>query len=76
MPKRTGRKRKRGSDQPWQESSPSPHFERPLLSDPDDAQRLIASMQANADRYRTELVGSIDQTHRFRRKVLLVFTIE
>ncbi|KAI4087518.1 MAG: hypothetical protein LQ344_006713 [Seirophora lacunosa] len=76
VPKRTGRKRKRGSDQPWQESSPSPQFERPLLSDPDDVQCLVASMQDNADRYRTELVGSIDQTHRFRRLPDFVWSTE
>ncbi|KAI4289200.1 MAG: hypothetical protein L6R35_001540 [Caloplaca aegaea] len=76
VPKRTGRKRKRGSDEPWQESWQLPQFERPLLSDPEDAQRLVKSMRDNADRYYTEPVGSVDQTHRFRRLPDFVWSTE
>ncbi|KAL8720698.1 MAG: hypothetical protein Q9225_002491 [Loekoesia sp. 1 TL-2023] len=76
VPKRTGRKRKRGSNGEFSESSQASPSKRPLLSDPDDAQRLFRSIRDNADRYRTEIVGSVKQTHRFRRLPDFVWSTE
>ncbi|KAL9599910.1 MAG: hypothetical protein Q9219_003543 [cf. Caloplaca sp. 3 TL-2023] len=67
VPKRTGRKRKRGSENVSFESEEPPGSTPTLISDPDDAQRLVRSMQDNPDRYLIEVVGSVKQTHRFRR---------
>lgn len=67
VPRRTGRKRKRGSEGEFlafpQASSSSP----PLLSDPNDAKVLFQSLQDKTDRYVVEAVGLVQHTHRFRR---------
>jgi len=61
VPKRTGRKRKRGSDDPFT-----------LLAEPEsrndsiDAHNLLRRMRDNEDTYRIEPVGMIRETHRFR----------
>lgn len=68
VPKRTGRKRKRGSEDPWQQAPRAPTPGQSLLSDPEDARRLVGCMQDHPDTYRVEPVGAIGQTHRFRRK--------
>ncbi|KAL8798957.1 MAG: hypothetical protein Q9182_006255 [Xanthomendoza sp. 2 TL-2023] len=69
FPKRTGRKRKKGSDDAWQ-PVPEVHSSKSvLLSDPQDARDLLQNMQDNPNRYVVEPVGMVEQTHRFRRKV-------
>ncbi|KAF2024537.1 hypothetical protein EK21DRAFT_78495 [Setomelanomma holmii] len=73
VPKRTGRKRKRGSDGPFlspeeienssngssngSHSSKQPHV---------DATTIYRSLQDNASKYKVSLVGVLDETHRFR----------
>ncbi|TQN75042.1 Transcription factor tau subunit sfc1 [Colletotrichum shisoi] len=74
VPKRTGRKRKRGSDGPWEgevemtdipRSGPSREqiYSRSRLDNPKILRR---KMQENVDSYDVEAVGVIKHTHRFR----------
>ncbi|TKW50052.1 Transcription factor tau subunit sfc1 [Colletotrichum tanaceti] len=74
MPKRTGRKRKKGSDGPWEgeiemadipRSGPSREqiYSRSRLDNPKVLRR---KMQDNVDSYDVEAVGVIKHTHRFR----------
>ncbi|KAL8669705.1 MAG: hypothetical protein Q9168_005716 [Polycauliona sp. 1 TL-2023] len=76
VPKRTGRKRKRGSGGGWEAFAEAPIANVPLLSDPRDARRLARSMRDNPDTYRVEPIGSIRQTHRFRRLPDFVWSTE
>ncbi|KAL9028667.1 MAG: hypothetical protein Q9196_003001 [Gyalolechia fulgens] len=76
VPKRTGRKRKRGGDGEFLESSQPPSSKPSLLSDPDDAQALLQSMRDNADQYCIEAVGSVQRTHRFRHPRLKDFKFD
>ena len=62
VPKRTGRKRKRGSNEPWVEASPSETQSPTGITGADLVQRL----HDNADRYTMRAVGVIEDTHRFR----------
>ncbi|KAL8936826.1 MAG: hypothetical protein Q9216_004727 [Gyalolechia sp. 2 TL-2023] len=71
VPKKTGRKRKRGSDGDFLEDLETPSSKLSLLSNPDDARALFQNMRGNSDRYRVEAVGSVQQTHRFRRECTL-----
>ena len=61
LPKRTGRKRKRGSNEP---------FEEPLWEEGESnsvtALDLLARMRDNKDSYSIEPIGMINETHRFR----------
>ncbi|KAI4179270.1 MAG: hypothetical protein L6R41_007936 [Letrouitia leprolyta] len=68
VPKRTGRKRKRGSEDAFLELPKAPSSRPSLLSDPNDAKFLFQSLQDNSDRYVVEAVGPVQQTHRFRRE--------
>ena len=61
LPKRTGRKRKRGSDEPFV-SSPQPKKRDYSMTAPELLQRL----RDNPDTYTLEAVGMIKDTHRFR----------
>ena len=64
--KRTGLKRRRGSDGPyWEYTEGSVPGERaaPL---PKDARYLSRSMRDNTGGYQVQAVGTIKQTHRFR----------
>ncbi|GJC93419.1 RNA polymerase iii transcription factor [Colletotrichum higginsianum IMI 349063] len=74
VPKRTGRKRKKGSDGPWEgevemtdipRSGPSREqiYSRSRLDNPKVLRR---KMQDNVDSYDVEAVGVIKHTHRFR----------
>lgn len=76
VPKRTGRKRKRGSDDPWQEEveettaadGPAPanfRSHRKL----DAAKVVRRKLQDNVGRYKAEAVGIIKHTHRYRGMV-------
>jgi general transcription factor 3C polypeptide 5 (transcription factor C subunit 1) len=74
VPRRTGRKRRRGTEGPWEaememtdESDPS----RPLdkvcsISRLDDPRIMRRKLQDNVSKYRVEAVGLINHTHRFR----------
>ncbi|KAI9891238.1 MAG: tau 95 subunit of transcription factor TFIIIC [Vezdaea aestivalis] len=58
VPKRTGRKRKRGSDDPWQSYD--------VKGGPQTFSRnLVRSLEDNHDSYKTECVGVVDHTHRW-----------
>jgi general transcription factor 3C polypeptide 5 (transcription factor C subunit 1) len=72
MPKRTGRKRKRGSDEPWQgdiglmnddTGPPEPVQSRSRLDDPKILRRKL---EDNVGNYSVEAVGVVKHTHRFR----------
>jgi general transcription factor 3C polypeptide 5 (transcription factor C subunit 1) len=79
VPKRTGRKRKRGSDGPYmldpcspaqnvdnetaEKNQPTELRSHSRLDNPKD---LLRALKDNVGRYEIEPVGSIDQTHRYR----------
>lgn len=62
VPKRTGRKRKRGSDEPF--SGPIPV----AGSEPQrrDAREVVRTLRDNAGRYQVEPIGMVRRTHVFR----------
>lgn len=73
VPKRTGRKRKRGSDGPWQGEVVQPvqatgSETENLRSESrlDEPKILRRKLQDNVDRYHAEAVGVIKHTHRYR----------
>lgn len=76
VPKRTGRKRKRGSQDPYIESirSVSSASQSELgsvcniksQSRLDNPAELLRTLKDNIDRYDVKVVGHISQTHRFR----------
>jgi general transcription factor 3C polypeptide 5 (transcription factor C subunit 1) len=73
VPKRTGRKRKRGSNGPWQGESDEPAEPTGPLSQNlrsesrlDEPKILRRKLQDNVDRYKAEAVGVIKHTHRYR----------
>ena len=76
LPKRTGRKRKRGTDDPWQGNADTGAETRVdgLSGAPeicsnarqDDPRVLRRKLVDNAERYSVEAVGIVKQTHRFR----------
>ena len=63
MPKRTGRKRKRGTSGPFltEEEAKQDGIQTYV-----DAPTIYKSLQDNASTYKVTLVGVIDETHRFR----------
>jgi general transcription factor 3C polypeptide 5 (transcription factor C subunit 1) len=75
VPKRTGRKRKRGSDEPFMglpleqndeyvnEADRSRIRSRARLDDPAE---LLRTLKDNVGRYQVEAVAAIEHTHRFR----------
>lgn len=73
VPKRTGRKRKRGSNGPWQGELDQPA--QPIGAGPenlrsqsrlDEPKILRRKLQDNVDRYHAEAVGVVKHTHRYR----------
>ncbi|KAI5461616.1 RNA polymerase III transcription factor IIIC subunit-domain-containing protein [Mariannaea sp. PMI_226] len=74
VPKRTGRKRKRGTDGPWEgdievaepEAQASGEHKVHSRSRLDDPTVLRRKLQDNAENYQVEPVGLIKHTHRFR----------
>ncbi|KAL8736624.1 MAG: hypothetical protein Q9181_002301 [Wetmoreana brouardii] len=76
VPKRTGRKRKRGSEGEWQKAVDIRSAKPRLLSEPQDARRLVRSLRDNIRTYRVQPLGSIGQTHRFRRLPDFVWSAE
>ncbi|KAL2424492.1 hypothetical protein ABEF95_011073 [Exophiala dermatitidis] len=67
LPKRTGRKRKRGSDEPFTE----PHTSLPPRK---DAAYLIRSLRDNPHRSQPEIVGVVGSTHIWRTMPDYVFS--
>ncbi|KAF3021036.1 tau 95 subunit of transcription factor TFIIIC [Neopestalotiopsis sp. 37M] len=70
VPKRTGRKRKRGTDEPWtgvavpaSEDESSEH----VCSEgrEDDPKLILRKLQDTAGRYQAEAIGTIHDTHRY-----------
>jgi len=80
VPKRTGRKRKRGTDGPWIEdqdarvSVDDPNAPPDLLSrDRLDAPRVLRrKLQDNVGEYTVEPIGVINNTHRYRGRFAAV----
>ena len=74
VPKRTGRKRKRGSDGPWQgdveigdaTDATSRADQVQSVARLDDPKILRRKLEDNVDKYKVEAVGVIKHTHRFR----------
>lgn len=88
MPKRTGRKRKRGSQDPFVSTNNIPEFttqevevekgqsaslqSHSRLDNPND---LLRKLKDNAGRYQIEPVGNIEQTHRFRGNLVYLKSV-
>lgn len=77
VPKRTGRKRKRGSDGPFEEAGGTEEIKDGQWSDDpevssrsrlDDPLLLQRKLKDNVGRYEVEPVGVIRTTHRYRGK--------
>lgn len=72
VPKRTGRKRKRGTNEPWQgdietvDTGPPNASNVSCVARLDDPVLLRRKMADNVDNYHVEAVGVIKHTHRFR----------
>ncbi|KAK3057628.1 tau 95 subunit of transcription factor TFIIIC [Extremus antarcticus] len=62
VPKRTGRKRKRGSNEQYQDSLRSQDAAPTSITHAD----LLRRMQDNADNYKIEAIGVITDAHRFK----------
>lgn len=63
VPKKTGRRRKKGSDEPFTEPPPEEAPERPWRRTTQDIQRAL---QDNPSKYKVEPVGKVERTHLFR----------
>ncbi|KAK8110495.1 Transcription factor tau subunit sfc1 [Apiospora kogelbergensis] len=72
VPRRTGRRRKRGTDQPFVDDDSQDHNVVDLaqqvrsVARQDNPRILLRKMQDNADQYHVEAVGSVKVTHRYR----------
>lgn len=74
VPKRTGRKRKRGTDGPWQGDIKVGDADAPgdgadkicSIARLDDPKILKRKLEDNVDNYQVEAVGIVKQTHRYR----------
>ncbi|KAL8971793.1 MAG: hypothetical protein Q9183_000885 [Haloplaca sp. 2 TL-2023] len=76
VPRRTGRKRKRGSQGDWVDDNHQPSDKPKLLSGPEDARRLLRSLRDHVGSYQVQPLGSIQQAHRFRRLPDFVWSTE
>ncbi|KAK3997562.1 putative transcription factor tau subunit sfc1 [Cladorrhinum sp. PSN332] len=70
VPKRTGRKRKRGTDGPWEgqvSASADSHGPEIMSKDRlDDPKVLRRKLQDNVGKYQVDPIGVINNTHRYR----------
>ncbi|KKZ66973.1 hypothetical protein EMCG_07337 [[Emmonsia] crescens] len=68
VPKRTGRKRKRGSDEPFtnEDSEPASSITTTAPSRALTARALLRRLQDNARKYEVEAVGRVERMHVFR----------
>lgn len=71
VPKRTGRKRKRGSDEPFEEESQNEKGGIENTTDRRDTRYLLQSLRDNLDLYEVEAIGSIERSHVFRGELTL-----
>jgi general transcription factor 3C polypeptide 5 (transcription factor C subunit 1) len=62
VPKRTGRKRKRGTTGPFLSDDQSGGAKQAYI----EAADIYRTLQDNASRYEVEFAGVVDKTHRFR----------
>lgn len=69
VPKRTGRKRKRGSNDPFMPEPGANGSKRP--SDYIETEIVIRSLRDNASRISVQPVGHIEEIHRFRCAFLI-----
>jgi general transcription factor 3C polypeptide 5 (transcription factor C subunit 1) len=71
-PKRTGRKRKRGSQEPFHDSNDDGNTDRLILDGAEgqmthaSPSRILRTLQENSKKYSVEVVGKITHTQRFR----------
>lgn len=63
VPKRTGRKRKRGSDDPFMDAEPEEASEHPRRW---RAKDMFRSLRDNHSKYTVDTVGRVERTHFFR----------
>ena len=79
VPKRTGLKRKRGSNGPFWEpiDSPAnlPDGSTPSPSVGSQAKRFLRSLQDNEGQYQIEIVGQVINTYRFRGLAFLLVNV-
>ncbi|KAH7033380.1 RNA polymerase III transcription factor IIIC subunit-domain-containing protein [Microdochium trichocladiopsis] len=71
VPRRTGRKRRRGTDDEFQPATPAPprrsHVGRVGSANRQDKPKsILRRLQDNAEEYRVEAVGMIHDSHRYR----------
>lgn len=68
VPKRTGRKRKRGSDEPFtnEDSEPASSIPTTAPSRALTARALLRRLQDNERKYEVEAVGRVERMHVFR----------
>lgn len=79
VPKRTGRKRKRGSSGPFlteKELADTANGTHATTKSPNkttyvDASTIYRTLQDNASTYKVAFAGLVDETHRFRSESLL-----
>ncbi|KAF9891500.1 tau 95 subunit of transcription factor TFIIIC [Aspergillus nanangensis] len=71
VPKRTGRKRKRGSNEPFTGVAISTSSTAPKRH---NAQELLRTLRDNTESYQIEAVGSVNRTHVFRGMPDFVFS--
>ncbi|KAL2000143.1 hypothetical protein VTN02DRAFT_3492 [Thermoascus thermophilus] len=72
VPKWTGRKRKRGSGEPFRDAYPTPPG--PAGAQRRSAKDLLRSLRDNVGKYHVEAVGRVDRTHVFRGMPDFVFS--
>lgn len=66
VPKWTGRKRKRGSDEPFADAGPNGAAAENELPQRSSARDLLRSLRDNVSSYDVQPVGRIERTHVFR----------
>ena len=73
VPKRTGRKRKRGSTEPYQhiDANSNEHGTITPTLHRTGTRYLVRSLQDNDTNFSIKAVGIVEYTHRFRSKILL-----
>jgi general transcription factor 3C polypeptide 5 (transcription factor C subunit 1) len=82
VPKRTGRKRKRGTSGPFLTEDEIASHGNPVANGSTlnnktyvDARTIYRSLQDNASTYKVALAGVVDETHRFRSELTAVLTL-
>lgn len=69
VPKRTGRRRKRGSNEPFTATAVGTTSQRPC------AKELLRTLRDNVGQYQVEAVGSVTRTHVFRAMPDFAFSL-